>query len=56
MTSVELNTHIPHSARIYDYMLGGKDNFAADRQSADGDSQGPGDDRNGKARQLSGHV
>lgn len=24
----------PHSARIYDYLLGGKDNFAADRQTA----------------------
>ena len=35
MTSVELNTHIPHSARIYDYMLGGKDNFEPDRQAAE---------------------
>ena len=25
---------MPHSARIYDYILGGKDNFAADRQAA----------------------
>ncbi len=24
----------PHSARIYDYLLGGKDNFAADRETA----------------------
>lgn len=36
MTSVELNTHVPHSARIYDYLLGGKDNFAADREAAAG--------------------
>ncbi len=28
----EFDTGIPHSARIYDYWLGGKDNFAADRQ------------------------
>ncbi|MEO3814107.1 SAM-dependent methyltransferase [Sphaerisporangium sp. B11E5] len=30
-----LNTKIPHSARIYDYLLGGKDNFAADREAAE---------------------
>ncbi|WP_027347031.1 SAM-dependent methyltransferase [Hamadaea tsunoensis] len=35
MSTVELNTHIPHSARIYDYMLGGKDNFDADRRAAE---------------------
>jgi hypothetical protein len=28
----ELDTGIPHSARIYDYWLGGKDNFAVDRE------------------------
>ncbi|MFI5493445.1 SAM-dependent methyltransferase [Actinoplanes sp. NPDC051859] len=26
-----VNPNVPHSARIYDYWLGGKDNFAADR-------------------------
>jgi hypothetical protein len=31
---VDLRTDIPHSARIYDYLLGGKDNFAADRAAA----------------------
>jgi hypothetical protein len=31
----ELNTEIAHSARIYDYLLGGKDNFAADRAAAE---------------------
>jgi hypothetical protein len=31
----DLRTDIAHSARIYDYMLGGKDNFAADRAAAD---------------------
>jgi hypothetical protein len=36
VTSAELNTNVPHSARIYDYLLGGKDNFAADRQAAAG--------------------
>jgi len=30
----ELNTAVPHSARIYDYLLGGKDNFEADRAAA----------------------
>lgn len=35
MSTVELNTHVPHSARIYDYMLGGKDNFEPDRQAAE---------------------
>jgi len=35
MPAVELNTHVPHSARIYDYMLGGKDNFEPDRQAAE---------------------
>jgi len=31
---VELNTSVPHSARIYDYLLGGKDNFEPDRRAA----------------------
>jgi S-adenosyl methyltransferase len=30
----DLRTDVPHSARIYDYLLGGKDNFAADRVAA----------------------
>jgi hypothetical protein len=29
-----LRPEIPHSARVYDYWLGGKDNFAADRELA----------------------
>ena len=29
---VELDTSVPHIARVYDYWLGGKDNFAADRE------------------------
>jgi hypothetical protein len=33
--AIELNTDVPHSARIYDYLLGGKDNFEADRQAAE---------------------
>ncbi len=32
---VRLNTNIPHPARIYDYLLGGKDNFPADRAAAE---------------------
>lgn len=31
----EIDTTKPHSARIYDYLLGGKDNFAADRDVAE---------------------
>jgi hypothetical protein len=34
MSNVDLNTTVPHSARIYDYILGGKDNFDADRAAA----------------------
>jgi O-methyltransferase involved in polyketide biosynthesis len=29
-----VNTNVPNVARIYDYLLGGKDNFAADRAAA----------------------
>jgi hypothetical protein len=32
---VELNVQEPHIARVYDYWLGGKDNFAADRAVAE---------------------
>ncbi|MBL7495689.1 SAM-dependent methyltransferase [Frankia sp. CNm7] len=30
-----LDTHLPHPARIYDYFLGGKNNFAVDRALAE---------------------
>ncbi|WP_188187055.1 SAM-dependent methyltransferase [Nonomuraea sp. SYSU D8015] len=30
-----INPHIPNAARMYDYYLGGKDNFAADREAAE---------------------
>jgi hypothetical protein len=30
-----VNVNVPHSARIYDYWLGGKDNFAVDRAVGD---------------------
>jgi O-methyltransferase involved in polyketide biosynthesis len=30
-----LNTSVPHIARVYDYWLGGKDNFPADRELAE---------------------
>ncbi len=33
--SSRLDTSVPHPARRYDYWLGGKDNFAADRASGD---------------------
>ena len=32
---VDLQTGQPHPARVYDYLLGGKDNFAADRAAAE---------------------
>ncbi|WP_035855991.1 SAM-dependent methyltransferase [Cryptosporangium arvum] len=32
---VDLRTEVPHPARVYDYLLGGKDNFAADRAAAE---------------------
>jgi hypothetical protein len=32
---VDLRTDVPHPARIYDYWLGGTDNFAADRAAAE---------------------
>jgi SAM-dependent methyltransferase len=31
----EINTNVPQSARVYDYWLGGKDNFPADRALGD---------------------
>jgi len=31
---VDLRTDIPHPARVYDYLLDGKDNFEADRRAA----------------------
>jgi hypothetical protein len=36
MPRFDLRTDIPHAARIYDYVLGGKDNFEADREAAEG--------------------
>jgi hypothetical protein len=34
ITSRGVHSHVPNVARIYDYLLGGKDNFAADRAAA----------------------
>jgi len=34
-TPPQLDTSVPHSARMYDYYLDGKDNFAVDRAAAD---------------------
>jgi O-methyltransferase involved in polyketide biosynthesis len=31
----EIDTSVPHSARIWNYWLGGKDNFAVDREAGD---------------------
>jgi hypothetical protein len=33
--AARINPHIPHPARIYDYLLDGKDNFASDRKAAE---------------------
>src|SRR5256886_2796399 len=35
LSGSRFDTSVPHPARRYDYWLGGKDNFAADRESAD---------------------
>lgn len=32
---VDLNIEVPHPARMYDYYLGGKENFPADRETAE---------------------
>jgi hypothetical protein len=32
---IDLDTSVPHIARVYDYWLGGKDNFAVDREAAE---------------------
>jgi hypothetical protein len=32
--SVDLRMDVPHSARVYDYLIGGKTNFEADRVAA----------------------
>jgi SAM-dependent methyltransferase len=34
-TLSKLDTNVAHSARVYDYWLGGRDNFAADREAGD---------------------
>jgi S-adenosyl methyltransferase len=33
--ATKLDASVPHSARLWNYWLGGKDNFAADREVAD---------------------
>ncbi|EIV94705.1 SAM-dependent methyltransferase [Frankia sp. QA3] len=35
VSPVDLNTGVPHPARMYDYYLGGKENFPADRETAE---------------------
>jgi hypothetical protein len=35
MATKDIDTTVAHSARVYDYWLGGKDNFAADRAAAE---------------------
>jgi hypothetical protein len=32
---IELNTNVPHPARVYDYFLGGKDHFTADQEAGE---------------------
>jgi S-adenosyl methyltransferase len=34
-TALGIRTDIPYPARVYDYLLGGTDNFAADREMAE---------------------
>jgi S-adenosyl methyltransferase len=35
LSAVEIDQSKPHSARMYDYMLGGKDHYAVDRETAE---------------------
>ncbi|WP_214107059.1 SAM-dependent methyltransferase [Acrocarpospora catenulata] len=35
MNAPKIDTSVPHPARVYDYWLGGKDNYAADRKVAE---------------------
>ncbi|ABW14022.1 conserved hypothetical protein [Parafrankia sp. EAN1pec] len=35
VSQVDLKVDVAHTARMYDYYLGGKDNFPADRQAAE---------------------
>jgi hypothetical protein len=35
LPEIDLRIDLPHPARVYDYLLGGKDNFAADRAVAE---------------------
>jgi S-adenosyl methyltransferase len=34
ITGTGIDTTVPHSARIWNYWLGGKDNYAVDREAA----------------------
>ena len=34
-----IDTSVPHPARVYDYFLGGTDNFPADQLAAEAESQ-----------------
>src|SRR5438445_4812168 len=34
-TATGIDTTVPHSARIWNYWLGGKDNYAVDREAGD---------------------
>jgi S-adenosyl methyltransferase len=49
-----LDTTTPNVARMYDYLLGGKDNFAADRAAAEQLPRGAGCARRGLARRSHG--
>ena len=33
--AIDIDTTVPHPARVYDYLLGGVDNFAVDREAAE---------------------
>ena len=35
MEATKINTEVAHAARVYDYLLGGTDNFAVDREAAE---------------------
>ena len=39
-TGTGIDTTVPHSARIWNYWLGGKDNFEVDREAGDAVDRG----------------
>ena len=39
-TIIDIDTTVPNAARVYDYLLGGTNNFAVDREAAERNNAG----------------